>query len=142
MPAPRSPFFFWELVDPIQLVTSGVLILLLFTVFGFGIRHRNDPMVSMHCILLALILSLALWFAGQYFANRNAFFAAGVVSSPEDPAVTAIRMGGEFLIASRLAAGQALFGLVLTAILVLLRARGRTSPAAVPERPDSPARPE
>jgi hypothetical protein len=43
--------------------------------------------------------------------------------SPEDPAVTVIRMEAEFLIASRLAAGQALFGLLLAAVLVLLRTR-------------------
>ena len=70
------------------------------------------------------ILTLALFFLGQFFANWSSFAITSVLSATGQIDPTLVYLESSHVTFARsVAAVQSLFALLLTAILVLLRTR-------------------
>ena len=86
-------------LDRTQLILSAILFVLLLLVAGFGIRHRNNPTVSLHCILLAAVVSIAFYLLGEliysYLASNDPRVHFGLGAADEVTDIVVRWLGGD-----------------------------------------------
>lgn len=128
MPPPSPPTFL-ELLDPLHILLSSVILILLMVVLWFGLRHRNHPVVSLHCIFLSALLSAALFLNGHLVRDHlESVMWSNILITGRMDAYIHAEHSSTIAATRKLATIQTLFGLALTAALVLTRSRRIDAP--------------